>query len=220
MAVASNFYPTAAKLARQFEDSSSHRVLLSAGSTGKHHAQIKHGAPFDVFLAADSERPMALEKEGIGVKNRRAIYALGRLVLWHPKAKSSQQALQSLQSGYRYIAIANPKLAPYGRAAEQTIKSLGVDTEGKLVMGENIAQTYQFVASGAADLGLIAQAQILSSQQPDEPGVWLVPQDLYQPIVQEALQLSDSEPASAFFDFLQSDPAKHIIQQAGYGVTQ
>lgn len=220
MAVASNFYPTAAKLARQFEDSSSHRVLLSAGSTGKHHAQIKHGAPFDVYLAADSERPVALEKEGIGVKNRRAIYALGRLVLWHPKAKSSQQALQSLQSGYRYIAIANPKLAPYGRAAEQTIKSLGVDTEGKLVMGENIAQTYQFVASGAADLGLIAQAQILSSQQPDEPGVWLVPQDLYQPIVQEALQLSDSEPASAFFDFLQSDPAKHIIQQAGYGVTQ
>ena len=218
VAVASNFYPTATKLVDLFEQQSDHQVVLSAGSTGKHFAQIKHGAPFDLFLAADQERPSKLVEAGIGDPATLRPYAIGQLVLWQPGAHSSQVMLETLSSGTGFIAIANPKLAPYGRAAKQVLGRLefGGDNQSRIVTGENVSQAYQFVATGNAEQGFVALAQVLEGAGLNRGEIWQVPSDKHDPIVQSLLLINDGEASRAFFDFMFSLAASEIIQAAGY----
>lgn len=221
VAVASNFFPVAVILKAAFEHDQDYEVLLSAGSTGKHYAQIRQGAPFDLFLAADADRPARLVESGIGQPNSLANYAVGELLVWHPGAGSPEAALERLQNGSGYIAIANPRLAPYGRAAQQTLDSLNLteSTRARLVTGENIAQAFQFVASGNAETGLIAKSQLKAVEHPSRD-VWPVPADMHEPIVQQMLLLSDSEAARAFYEFMLTPTATEIIATAGYSNTR
>lgn len=218
VAVASNFRAAATELANHFKDHHPHQAVLAFGSTGKHYAQIVNGAPFDVFLAADSERPRRLQDAGFGIAGTRFTYARGQLALWSvdPERVDSEGAV--LRSGqFRHLAIANPALAPYGRAARQSLQHLGVwdAIEPRLVMGENVAQAFQFVGSGNAELGLVAWPQVL---QHGKGSWWRVPAEYHEPIEQQALQLVESKEASAFIDFLRSEPAAAVIRAHGYGV--
>ncbi|MBT3308379.1 MAG: molybdate ABC transporter substrate-binding protein [Gammaproteobacteria bacterium] len=215
VAVASNFITAATALGQQFEADSGHKVKFSVGSTGKHYAQIHHGAPFDLFFAADSLRPQRLEEEGVARLGSRFTYALGQLVLWSPKADLiDDQGSVLTQGGFRYLAVANPKLAPYGKAAEQLLekRKLIGKLRGRMVRGENVGQTFHFVKSGNAELGLVAYSQ--AKQQTGS--FWLVPQSLYSPIEQQAVQLSEHPVASAFIDFVRSDVGLEIIRSYGY----
>ena len=218
VAVASNFYPTAQQLVDVFEQESNHEVVLSAGSTGKHFAQIQHGAPFDLFLAADQERPSKLVEASIGDSSTLKPYAIGQLVLWQPGASSSEAILKNLSSGGGFIALANPKLAPYGRAAEQTLANLKLDgdIQARIVTGENVSQAYQYVATGNAKHGFVALAQILERPGLESENVWRIPSDKHDPIVQSLLLINDGEASRAFYDFMFSSAASEIIQSAGY----
>ncbi|MDX1334381.1 MAG: molybdate ABC transporter substrate-binding protein [Gammaproteobacteria bacterium] len=221
VAVASNFAETIRAIAALYQEQTGHSVLISTGSTGKHYAQIRNGAPFDVFLAADARRPALLEQEGIAQPGSRYTYAIGRLVLWSPKADMVDKHGRVLeQGGFRYLAIANPKLAPYGRAAQQFLESRGLwaDMQGRLVRGENISQAYQYVASGNAELGLVAYAQIRQPEVAVTGSFWPVPQELYDPIEQQAVLLKDEDLARDFLDFVRSDEARTVIRSYGYGV--
>jgi molybdate transport system substrate-binding protein len=218
VAAASNFRAAADELAKRFEVLGGHDVVLVFGSTGKHFAQIVNGAPYDVFLAADSERPRRLEEAGVGIPGTRFTYATGRLALWSIDPELVEAGGEVLQTGrFRHFAIANPALAPYGRAAKQTLQTLGVwqAIEPKLVMGENVAQAFQFVGSGNAQLGLVAWPQVL---QFDRGSWWRIPASAHEPIEQQALQLTDASAATAFIDFLQSELAMDVIRSHGYGV--
>ena len=167
VAVASNFLSTMKILTSNFEHDTNHRIIIISGSSGKLYAQIQHGAPFDVFFSADQHRPRLLEKEGVAIKGSRFPYAVGRLTLWSPETNfihtDGKTALT--QQSFAHLAIANPKTAPYGRAAEQTLRSLGLweRIKPRLVYGENIAQTFQFVSSQNAELGFVAHSQVLNS---------------------------------------------------------
>ncbi|WP_242521758.1 molybdate ABC transporter substrate-binding protein [Motiliproteus sp. SC1-56] len=216
VAVASNFTTTAKALAADFERRTGHRVRISFGSTGKLYTQIYNGAPFDVFLAADAARPARAEREGLAVPGTRFTYARGKLALWSTDDAPEQRLRQG---AYQRLAIANPKTAPYGAAATRLLEQLGLAAlRDRLVMGENIAQTYQFVATGNADLGLIAVSQLDRAR----PGHhWLVPESLYPPIPQQAVLLKQGErsrAARAFLDYLDQPPAQAIIAGYGYGV--
>lgn len=221
VAVAANFAAPAKLLAERFSRETSHKLSLSVGSTGKFYAQISNGAPFDVFLSADDETPLRLEKEKLTVPGSRFTYAVGKLVLWSPAPNLVDANGDVLRRGaFKRLAIANPKLAPYGAAAQQALEKLGLWTElrGKLVLGENIAQTLQFVASGNVELGLVALSQV---QEGGKPGGshWRVPQSLYDPIRQDAALLtrgSGNPAARAFLEYLRSGPAREIIRAAGY----
>ena len=217
VAVASNFYVTAQKLVQEFSTNSHHKVVLSAGSTGKHAAQIMHGAPFDLFLAADGERPELLIKANIGIAETLQTYAIGQLVVWQPSAKNGQELVKELKAGSGYLALANPKLAPYGRAANETLEQLNLwnKTQTKMVMGENITQTFHFVASGNAKLGFIAASQLSGDHQ---GFFWPVPSDFHSKIEQKMLLLNDTEASRAFYHFLRSEKARHIIRISGYQV--
>lgn len=221
VAVASNFVLTMKSLARSFEDQSEHRLVVASGSTGKHFAQIKHGAPFDLFLAADAKRPQLLEQQGLAVTGSRFTYAIGTLTLWQPEISISanNSLLDALkQTNFTYLAIANPKLAPYGLAAKQSLQTLGLwDTlQAKIVRGENISQAFHFVYSGNAQLGLIAHAQVIQLKSENGGRYWQVPQHYYQPIQQQAVQLNNKPATRAFAKYLRSLEAKLIIQQHGY----
>ncbi len=219
IAVASNFAPVAELLAQSFEAQTGHHVTLIPGATGKHYAQIYHGAPFDLFLAADSERPRRLEENGLTVTDSRFTYAIGKLVLWSPEAGLIDPDGQVLRtSAFRHIAIANPKLAPYGRAAQQVIEQLNASAvlKGRTVKGENIGQTYQFVASGNASLGFVALSQLKQNNRPIAGSYWIPPQNLYQPIEQQAVLLKESRAARAFLEQLKSKNMREIIQGFGY----
>ncbi len=221
VAVASNFQPAMAALKRQFESTSDHRLTLIFGSTGKHYAQIINGAPFDAFLAADAERPQRLEREGLAVAGSRFTYALGKLVLWSPRPGYVDAQGRVLEhSDFRHLAIANPRLAPYGLAARQVLQALGLwdRLSDRLVQGENIGQAYQFVESGNAELGFLAWAQVQGRNMPVTGSFWLVPQELYQPIEQQAVLLSDNDASQALLRFLQSSQALKIIVDHGYAV--
>ena len=216
LAVASNFSVAINDLIQKFEQSSGHQLTIALGSTGKHYAQIHHGAPFDIFFAADSKRPLLLEKEGVAIDNSRFTYALGRLVLWSAMSDYvDQQGLVLEQEPFKHLAIANPHVAPYGRAAQETLMNLALweSLSGRLVRGENISQTLQFVATGNAELGLIALSQL---QQLQGGSHWLVPLSLHQPIEQQAVLLRDSIASRSFVTYIRSDAAKRIIQQHGY----
>jgi molybdate transport system substrate-binding protein len=213
VAVASNFTRTAQALVAEFEQGSTHRVVLVNGATGRLATQIMQGLPVDVFLAADSERPRMLEQQGLAVAGSRVSYALGKLVLISSGDRAVDHQTLTKLNGQR-LAIANARLAPYGRAAEQVLQTLGVwsQVEPNLVRGDNIAQTYQYVKTGHTPYGLAALAQVKHSGQP----YWLVPEGLYQPIHQQAILIKSSEAGKQFISFLQSVKALRLIHQHGY----
>lgn len=227
IAVASNFQRTAAALAAEFSDTALVSVRISSGSTGKLYAQIVNGAPFDIFLAADSARPKRLEDDGIAVHGSRITYAVGSLFLWSAdSALSDGDCLQTLQSGsYRRLAIANPATAPYGRAAKEFLQAANVydEVSSSLVYGENISQALQFVASGNATLGLVAASQIVGGIPVETRCSWKVPGDMHSEITQQAVILKASNSlaaAQAFMAFLQEPGAAEIIEAHGYGVPE
>ncbi|MDB5963301.1 MAG: modA [Massilia sp.] len=222
VAVAANFAAPMKEIAARFEQDSGHKVLSTVGATGKFYAQIKNGAPFDILLAADDETPAKLEKEGAALPNTRFTYAIGKLVLW-----SGQPGLVDgkgdvlRKAGFEHLAIANPKLAPYGAAAVETMRKLNVygALEPKLVVGESIAQAHQFVVSGAAPLGFVAMSQVYEGGKLKSGSVWAVPGNLYSPIRQDAVALEKGKgkPAvEAFLKYLKGDKAKAVIRSYGY----
>ncbi len=213
VAVASNFAGVMEPLASTFTEQTGHQLRLSYGSTGKHYAQIRQGAPFDVFLAADEARPQRLEAEGIGIPDTRFTYAMGVLILWSPNSEIADPAAQLTQASR--VALANPRLAPYGRAARQALDSMGLweSVGARAVRGENIAQTYQFVATGNAQLGFVALSQWLVHPRGH---YWTVPENHYEPVIQQAILLRDTSSARHFHRFLQSDEARAIISAGGY----
>ncbi len=219
IAVASNFRSAMMSIVEMFETRSTHKVITSYGSTGKHYAQIINGAPYDLFFAADVQRPTLLEQQGWVVNSSRYTYAVGKLVLWGSGQTSANLGAASIgDTNIRYIALANSKLAPYGRAAEQVIDELKLREQltGKLVRGENIAQTYQFVVTGNAELGFVAYSQIINRNNSES--VWSIPQNLYDPIEQQAVMIKETIASKEFYAFMQSDSARKIIHQAGYGL--
>ncbi|MBT3202919.1 MAG: molybdate ABC transporter substrate-binding protein [Gammaproteobacteria bacterium] len=219
VAVASNFANALKDITKQFEKSTGHKVKISVGSTGKHYAQIKNGAPFDVFLAADTRRPELLDNEGIAIAGSRFTYARGKLVLWSPqKNLIDENGLILATNAYDYLAIANPKLAPYGKAAQQVLqaKSLWNSLRSRMVRGENIGQTFQFVKSGNAQLGFVAASQVKKAGVISKGSFWEVPQQDYTAINQQAVLLSNNEVSSAFVSFLRSEKALSIIRDFGY----
>ena len=222
VAVAANFSAPMQAIARQFEQSSGHKVLAAYGATGQFYAQISHGAPFEVFLAADHSTPARLEKEGAGVPGTGFTYAVGALALWSPQAGYVDDAGAVLKANsFRHLAIANPKTAPYGLAATQVLDRLGLRqaVADRLVEGQNIAQAYQFVASGNAELGFVALSQVYKDGKIGQGSAWLVPAELYEPIRQDALLLAkgkDNPAAQALLDYLRSEPAAAIIRAHGY----
>ena len=219
IAVASNFTRAMISLVQQFETDTGHNVKLVFGSTGKHYAQIRNGAPFDAFFSADMKRPELLEEEGVIIPGSRFSYAVGKLVLWSPKADYVDSAGEVLSEGnYYYLSIANPKLAPYGRAAKEVLQSRGLwkAMKGKVVRGENIGQAFQFINSGNAELGFVAYSQVNYPGQPVIGSYWEVPQALYTPILQQAVALNDNAATRAFISYVRSKPALEIIQNYGY----
>jgi molybdate transport system substrate-binding protein len=223
VAVAANFVGPLARISRAFTASSGHTLKVSSGSTGKFHAQIVNGAPFDVLLAGDDETPRKLIASGHALAGSQFTYAVGRLVVWsaQPGLVDAQGAV--LASGQiRHVAIANPKTAPYGAAAVQYLQARGLtDTlKRKLVTGESIAQTFQFVATGNAELGLVALSQVQVPGRPVVGSYWLVPQNLHDEIRQDAVLLNPGRgnaAAQALLDFLKTDTARRVMRDHGYG---
>ncbi len=220
VAVASNFSVTMIRLARTFQEETGHSIILINGSTGKHYTQIKNGAPFDLFFAADRHHPKLLEEAGLGIAGTRFTYAAGRLVLWSPKDDYIDPEGKRLAIGdFRHLAMANPQLAPYGKAAREVLEKRGLwhILEGRLVRGENIGQTFQFVKSGSAELGFIALSQIKSpGTEKIEGSYWVVPRSFYEPILQEVLLLKDSPAGRDFLRFIKGEEARKMIQSFGY----
>ena len=219
VAVAANFTEPAKAIAAAFAASSGDKAVLSFGASGPFYAQITHGAPFEVFLSADAERPQKLEQDGLGVAGTRFTYAVGRLVLFS-KAPGLVDAQGAVLAGGHFdkLALADPAAAPYGQAAVETLQHLKLYDvlKPKLVQGASIAQAYQFVATGAAELGFVAQSQVA-----DEAGGsrWLVPEADHAPIEQQAILLKTGEAdpaAKAFLDFLKGPQARAIIRRYGY----
>lgn len=220
VAVASNFKAAARALAARYELSTGTQVILLFGSTGKHVAQISNGAPVDVFLSADSARVARLESAGKTVPGTRFVYAIGKLVLWSSKPGLVDADGDILRSPeFRHIAIANPRLAPYGKAAMQVLESLELkdSLSGRMVRGENIEQAFQYVSSGNAELGFVANSQLAKSIWGSQGSSWEVPQELYAPIEQEAVLINDTRAAREFLGDLRSDAARKIIRDYGYG---
>lgn len=220
IAVASNFSHPVREIARAYKDSTGVEVELVMGATGTLYAQIQNGAPFAVFLAADEKRPRLLDESGQIIVGTRSSYAQGRLALWSPDLEWIIEGPEILEAAdFNHLAVANARLAPYGRAAEETLKKLGIwdRVQSRLVRGQNIGQTFSFVKSGSAPLGLVSVSQIMALP-PDERGTWwLVPADFHSPIDQQAVLLQDTPEARGFLEFLHSLPARDIIQRYGYG---
>lgn len=222
VAVAANFTAPMQKIAQAFEQDTGHRAVLSFGSTGAFYAQIRNGAPFHVFLAADDETPAKIDKEGLGVSGSRFTYATGRLVLWSKQPALVDDKGAVLRSGkFERIAVANPKLAPYGAAAIEAMTKLGVlaDVQPKIVQGDNIAQTYQFIATENAQLGFVALSQVISDGKIAQGSAWIVPADLHAPIKQDAVLLTsgkDNPAAAALLTYLKSEKVRAAIRSYGY----
>ena len=222
VAVAANFSAPMQAIARAFEQSSGHRVVAAYGATGQFYAQINHGAPFEVLLAADDSTPAKLENEGAGVPGSRFTYAVGALALWSARPGYVDDAGAVLKSDtFRHLAIANPQTAPYGLAATQVLDQLGLTEaiEPKLVEGQNIAQAYQFVASGNAELGFVALSQVYKDGQITRGSAWQVPAQLHEPIRQDAVLLTkgqDNPAARALLEYLRGEQAATLIRAYGY----
>lgn len=220
VAVAANFTGAATEIAAAFARETGYQAVLSFGATGQFYAQIIQEAPFDVLLAADDQRPLRLAREGYGIKQSVFTYALGRLVLYSPDGNTTAGPEILESAAFRRLAIANPETAPYGVAAVEVMKALGVyeSLESRLVYGQNVGQAYQFVHTGNAELGFVALGQLAL---PDKAAGWVVPQDLYTPIRQDAVLLDkgkDNPAAIAFLEFLKGDVAGDIIRKHGYAL--
>ena len=221
IAVAANFTEPAKEIAARFKARTGHDATLSFGSSGQFYTQIAHGAPFEVFLSADAERPLKAEREGLAAPRTRFTYAVGQLVLYSKTPGLVDGAGAVLATGrFNKLAIADPASAPYGAAAVQTLRKLGVyaAVKPRIVTGGSIAQAYQFVATGAADLGFVALSQVIG-----EPGGsrWIVPAADHAPIDQQAVLLKtgkDNPAAKAFLAFLKGPAAAAIIRKYGYEV--
>lgn len=222
IAVAANFAAPMRVLAPAFEHATGHRAVVAIGSTGGLYAQIRNGAPFDVLLSADDETPARLEREGMAVAGSRFTYATGRLVLWSAQAGLVDPQGAVLRSpGAQRLALANPRLAPYGAAAVQTLTALGLwdGWRPRVVQGDNIAQTHAFVVSGNAPLGFVALSQVMRDGRIASGSGWVVPAGLHAPIRQDAALLlrgRDNAAARALMDFLRSDAAAAVIRAHGY----
>ncbi len=219
IAVAANFAPALLALVQDFSTRHDGRIDVVTGSTGKLYAQIHHGAPFDALFAADERRPALLEQAGRAQPGSRFTYAIGRLALWSPEPGGVDATGQVLRTGqFRHLAIANPKLAPYGRATRQVLESLGLwqRLRPRMVRGENVGQALQFVRSGNAELGFVALSQVRQLGQDAGGSLWIVPQDLYAPIVQQAVLLTANALAADFLRFVQTDEGQAIIRSFGY----
>lgn len=222
VAVAANFALTMKDVAAEFEKDTGNKVNLTQGATGKFYAQISNGAPFEVFLSADDETPSRLIKEGKAVSGTQFTYAVGRLVLWSPDASLVDQGGGVLKTDrFKFLSIANARVAPYGRAAVQTMQKLGVLTaiEPRVVQGESITQTHQFVSSGNAQLGFVALSQVWENGKLKSGSAWIVPEDMHEQLKQDAVLLNpgkDSKAAVALVDYLKSDKARKIIDRYGY----
>lgn len=224
VAVASNFTAPMKLIAQQFERDTGHQVRLSFGATGQFYAQISNGAPFDVLLAADAKIPAKLENESMTVPGTRFTYATGRLVLWSKDAGLVNGTDEVLRSDrFAKLAMANPKLAPYGAAAHEALERLGLlqALAPKVVEGSSIGQAFQFVASGNAPLGFVALSQVFADGKLNEGSGWIVPGDYHAPIRQDAVLLKagqDNAAAKALLDYLKADKARQIILSFGYQV--
>ena len=222
IAVAANFTDASRDIIPLFEQASGHKVKASYGSTGKLYAQIEHGAPFEVFLAADIKRPKKAEATGLAVAGSRFTYARGRLVLWSPKPDAFSNGEDYLKAHtFKHAAMANPKTAPYGLAAQQVLQHLGIwqKVRNKMVRGDSIAQTFQFTATGNAESGFVAYSQVKAWNK--DGSLWIIPVDYYAPIEQQAVLLQrgkHSAAASAFLEFLKSTGAHQVIRDYGYGL--
>lgn len=218
--MAANAAEAVEALAADFEQRTGHRVTVTVGSTGKLYAQILHGAPFDVFLAADQERPRLLVEQGLAVADSRRTYAIGRLVLWSsdPTLEASVETLRA--GSFRRLAIANPDLAPYGAASRDALRELGLweSLRPKIVVGENVGQSFTMAASGNAELGFVALSSVLSPRNGREGSYWEVPAKLHSPIRQDAVLLERGEGNAAARDFVESlgtPRALEIIESFG-----
>lgn len=222
VAVAANFAAPMKIIAHNFERATGHKVVLSFGGTGQFYAQIRNGAPFSVLLAADTLTPAKIEQEGLGVPGTKFTYAIGQLVLWSKKPGLVDDQGEILKTGnFSKIAIANPKLAPYGSAAIEVLNHLGImsQVKPKIVEGSNIAQTYQFVFSENASLGFVAMSQVYEDGKLKQGSGWIVPARMYSPIKQDAILLNSgrNNPAAiALMTYLQSEAAKAVIHKFGY----
>ena len=224
VAVAANFKPTLETLAETFEKETGHSLLISAASSGVLYNQIIYGAPFDVFLSADVERPTQLEEQGLTLEGSRQLYASGVLVLWRPgfdqRKSNDVLTLNDLTNHKGRLAIANPATAPYGFCAKQVLENLGLwpSIQSRLVKGASIAQTWQFVASGNAPAGLVAKSQVMDHVH-DKRRVLQIPDNMYRPIKQELVILKrtrEPEAARELANFLSSPTAQKIIEEYGY----
>jgi len=222
VAVAANFTAPIQAIAKDFEKDTGHKLVASFGATGQFYAQIKNGAPFEVFLAADDSTPAKLEQEKAVVPGSRFTYAIGKLALWSPKDGYVDAKGEVLKKGgFQHLSIANPKTAPYGLAATQVLDKLGLKDKltGRIVEGQNIGQAYQFVSSGNAELGFVALSQIYKDGKVTAGSAWIVPADLYEPIRQDAVILEkgkDNAAAKALVDYLKGPKAAAVIKAYGY----
>ena len=222
VAVAANFTGPIQVLSPLFERDTGHKLRAAFGATGKFYAQITNGAPFEILLSADDETPARLIREGHAIPGSAFTYAIGKLVLWSPDPKLVDAKGEILKkSGFRHLALANPKTAPYGAAAVQVMGKLSVLDSLKplFVQGENIAQTHQFVSTGNAELGFVAYSQVIKNGQIGSGSGWLVPASLYDPIRQDAVILArgkDNPAATALMNYLKGDKARTVIRSFGY----
>ncbi len=222
VAVAANFTAPMKRIAEEFEKDTGHKAMLSYGATGRFYAQITNGAPFDVFLSADDETPVKLEKEGAAVAGTRFTYATGRLVLWSAKpGLVDEKAAVLLRNEFRYLAIAAPKLAPYGAAAMETLTKIGMLPllQAKLVTGESIGQTFSMISSGNAELGFVAMSQVFEDNKLKSGSAWVVPANLHSPLRQDAVLLArgkNNPAALQLMTFMKSGQARAIINSFGY----
>ncbi len=223
VAVASNFTKPMTEIAEAFEKATGHSANLAFGSSGKFVSQLENGGPFEVFLSADTSHPAELEKSGFAVSGSQFTYAVGKLVLWSatPGLVDDQGQVLS-KGGFKHLALADPKLAPYGAAAMEVMKNLNVldKLQPLFVLGENIAQTYQFISTGNAELGFIALSQVIGKDgKITEGSGWIVPSNLHSPIFQDAILLkkgAENPAAPALLKFLKSPEAQAIIRKYGY----
>lgn len=222
VAVAANFALPMQQIAAEFEQATGHRVVLSSGATGKFYAQIRNGAPFEVFLSADDETPARLAREGQAVAASQFTYAIGRLVLWSAVAGRVDAAGEVLRRGdFRHLALANPKTAPYGAAAVEVLQKLGLveALAPKFVQGENIAQAQQFIATGNAELGFIALSQVWKDGKLNSGSAWIVPTTLHGPLRQDAVLLKPGQgkpAAEALLGWLKGEKSRALIRRFGY----
>ncbi|MBK5963243.1 molybdate ABC transporter substrate-binding protein [Thiocystis minor] len=224
IAVAANFTAPMKEIAAAFEQETGHQVKAAYGATGKFYAQIKNGAPFEAFLAADDTTPTKLVEEGVALKESQFTYAVGTLVLWSAQPDFVDDEGKVLAAGdFQKVAIANPKTAPYGAATLEVLTGLGLldAIQPKFVTGENIAQTFQFASTGNAELGFVALSQVMENGKITKGSAWIIPSKLHAPIRQDAVVLEpgrDKPAVAALMDYLKGERAQSIIRAFGYEI--